>query len=178
MKINNNGKTNISDKTVRLVTAALMCAIVVITTMFVPITIPVPLLKGAYLNAGDAAVFVTAFVLGGPLGACVAAVGSALADVFLGSFLYAPATFVIKGLMALAAGAMMKKHRFILPAILISGLIMPAGYFLYEWALLGDVRLALAGAPFNLAQFGVCAAIGYFAIRAVALIRKKGGGND
>lgn len=168
--------SNVSDRTVKLVTAALMCAIVVITTMF--ITFPIPVMKGAYVNAGDAAVFVSAFILGGPIGACVAAVGSALADIFLGSMIYAPATFVIKGLMALAAGAMMKKKGFMLPAILIAGLIMPAGYFLYEWALLGSAGAALAGVPFNLAQYGACAAIGYFVIKAVALIKKKGGTND
>ena len=167
-----NNTNNTGDQTVKLVTTALMCAIVVITTMFVPITIPVPLLRGAYLNAGDAAVFVAAYVLGGPVGAAAAGIGSALADVFLGSYIYAPATLVIKGVMALIAGTLMKKWNKPLFAIILSGLIMPAGYFLYEWALLGDFRLALAGVPFNLAQYAVCAVIGFFAVKAVALIKK------
>ncbi|MEG1548542.1 MAG: ECF transporter S component [Clostridia bacterium] len=165
-------KTKGDEKIRRTVLGALMCAIVVITTMF--LAIPIPNITGAYVNMGDAAVYVCAFVLGGPLGAVVAAIGSALADMFLGSFIYAPATFVIKGLMALCAGVLMSRWpKFKLGALLVAGLIMPLGYFLYEWALLGSMAAAAAGLLFNLIQYAGGVTIGIFAISAVGIVGRQ-----
>ena len=81
------------DKIKTLTWAGLMCAIVVVTTMFA--AIPIPGVQGAYANAGDAAVYASAHLLGWPWGVAAAAIGSMLADLLLGSALYAPATFVI-----------------------------------------------------------------------------------
>ena len=91
------------DKIKTLTWAGLMCAIVVVTTMFA--AIPIPGVQGAYANAGDAAVYASAHLLGWPWGVAAAAIGSMLADLLLGSALYAPATFIIKGVMALLAVA-------------------------------------------------------------------------
>ena len=96
------------EKIKRLTLAGLMCAVVVITTMFA--AVPIPGVQGAYANAGDAAVYASAYLLGWPWGVMVAAVGSGLADLLLGSALYAPATLVIKGLMALIAAKLLKKQ--------------------------------------------------------------------
>ena len=162
-----------SDKKIRrIVLASMMTAIIIVATMF--LMIPIPNLSGAYINAGDAAVYAAAYVLGGPLGALCAAVGSALADILLGSVIYAPATFVIKGGMGLLAGALCsrisKKKSFLAPVA--AGLIMPLGYFLYECFLVGSAA-ALIGLPFNLIQYAGGVLLGAGAIKAIAAVQER-----
>ena len=60
------------------------------------IKIPSPL-KG-YINLGDGIVLLAAWVLPLPYGLVAAGLGSALADLFSGYVVYAPATFAIKAL--------------------------------------------------------------------------------
>ena len=88
------------EKTRKLVYLALFTALTTAATMVVRVPSP----TGGYVNAGDAVVLLCAFVLGPVPGAVAAGIGSALADVFGGYFLYAPATLVIQGLTALVAG--------------------------------------------------------------------------
>lgn len=167
---------NSEDKrTNTIVLLSLFTAVIAIVTIV--IVIPIPNLTGAYINAGDAAVYTAAYVLGGPWSAAIsAAVGSALADLFLGSVLYMPATFVIKGTMALIAAALMKRMRSErkLLSVPVAGLVMPLGYFLYECAIIGQAA-ALAGLPFNLIQYVGGAVLGMFVIRAVAAVQNRKG---
>ncbi len=150
----------------KLVLTALFAALTAVMTMAV--RIPSPL--SGYVNLGDCAVLLSAWVLG-PLPGCAAAgIGSMLSDL-LGYPLYAPGTLVIKGGMALAAGFLFRRLRpresaSPLPALLASGAVgeavMAAGYFLYEAAPfpVGLGLGALANVPFNLVQgvFGLAAA--------------------
>lgn len=145
----------------KLVLAALFAALTTVMTMV--IRIPSPM--SGYVNLGDCAVLLSAWILGPGLGCAAAGIGSMLADL-LGYPLYAPGTLAVKGLMALAAGLLFRRLRreessHALPALLASGAageaVMVAGYFLYEAALgLG----ALANVPFNLVQgvFGLATA--------------------
>ena len=89
-----------------LVLAALMAALCTLLTLV--IRIPSPM--GGYLNLGDCAVLLSAWLLGPAAGAAAAGLGSALADL-LGYPLYAPATLVIKALMAAAAGGIFSSSR-------------------------------------------------------------------
>lgn len=159
-----------NEKIKKTVLTGLLTAIIIITTMF--LVIPVPRMQGAYVNAGDAAIYVTAMLLS-PLWAMASAgAGSALADLFLGSTVYAPATLVIKGLMGLTCAILIGKSRGKfrkLFAILLSGLIMPAGYFIYE-AFLYGIAAALASGVFNLIQYAAGAFIGVLCAHAVELI--------
>nr|MBQ4319945.1 ECF transporter S component [Clostridia bacterium] len=82
--------------TKKIVMAALMAALACAATMVIKIPSP---LKG-YLNLGDCIVLVAGWILSPAYGFLAAGLGSALADVFSGYVTYAPATFVIKGLMA------------------------------------------------------------------------------
>lgn len=147
----------------RLVLAGLVCGLILLMTMV--LMVPIPHLAGAYVNLGDVGVYLAAFLLGGPIGAVCAGVGSALADVLLGSVHYAIPTFLIKGLMALLAALFLKRfpqRRFL--ALLLAGLVMPVGYFLFEALLYGPVA-ALAGVPANLMQYAACVALGLPVIR-------------
>ena len=161
----------------KLVMAALFAALTTVMTMV--IRIPSPM--SGYVNLGDCAVLLSAWILGPGLGCAAAGIGSMLADL-LGYPLYAPGTLVVKGLMALAAGLLVRRLRrgesshvalaagllfrqlrrgessHALPALLASGaageVVMVAGYFLYEAAPIpvGLGLGALANVPFNLVQ--------------------------
>ncbi|MDR0841333.1 MAG: ECF transporter S component [Christensenellaceae bacterium] len=157
-----------NDKKIQLmIRVAMLCALVAVVT--IAIVIPIPNISGAYVNAGDAVVYTAAFLLGGPWGAVAAGIGSALADLILGSALYAPATLLIKAAMAFVAGKLLAgQSGFMrrLLAVCASGLLMPAGYFLYECALYG-VGAAWAGVVFNLIQYAGGAALGLLLIQAL-----------
>ena len=86
-------------KTKKLVMAALVAALACIATMIIKVPSP---LKG-YINLGDGIILVAGWIFSPAYGFMSAAIGSAMADVFSGYVLYAPATFIIKGLMALVA---------------------------------------------------------------------------
>ncbi len=149
----------------KLVFSALFAALCCAATTF--IKIPTAL---GYMNAGDAVVLLGAFLLGPGWGALAAGLGSALADLLAGYALYAPGTLVIKALMALAAGALLRRlgSRKPLPASILAGvtaeLIMIAGYFLYECFPLGYGAAALGSIPTNCLQavFGAAAASALF----------------
>lgn len=90
--------------TKKLVITALMAALTCVATMI--ITIPSPL-KG-YINLGDCVVLSAGWMLAPGYAFFAAGLGSGLADVFSGYVLYAPATFLIKGLMAIVAGVLFR----------------------------------------------------------------------
>lgn len=146
-----------------LVLAALMAALCTLLTLV--IRIPSPM--GGYLNLGDCAVLLSAWLLGPAAGAAAAGLGSALADL-LGYPLYAPATLVIKALMAAAAGGIFpvltRKNAHYTAAGLVSGAaaeaIMLGGYLLFEGWVLGMGAAAALNLPANLIQgaLGIAAA--------------------
>lgn len=144
-------KLDLSRPLQRLVAAGIMAGVILALTMVV--AIPIPHMAGAYVNLGDAGVYLAAFLLGSPAGALCAAVGSALADILLGGALYAIPTFIIKGLMALIAATLIKrwKGKRVL-ALLVAGIIMPVGYLAFETALYGFAT-AFLGVPANLIQY-------------------------
>ncbi|MBE7084765.1 MAG: ECF transporter S component [Clostridiales bacterium] len=128
----------------RLTLTALFCALCCVSTAVV--TVPLP--ASGYFNTGDVFVLLSAWCLGPIYGVLSASIGSALGDLLLGYALYAPATFVIKGLNAfLACFVCWGLKKFIrkpsldfLPRILsatIGELVMIVGYFLFESILYG-----------------------------------------
>ena len=127
-------------KTKRIVVASLMAALTCVATMIIKIPSP---LEG-YLNLGDCVVLVAGWMLSPAYGFLAAGLGSALADLLSGYAIYAPATFVIKGLMALVAFAVYKllqKRVGKFAARLIGGVtaevLMIAGYFVFEGCMYG-----------------------------------------
>lgn len=143
----------------RISYTAIAAAIVFVVTRI--IVFPVGT-GGAYVNFGDVAIYFSAFLLGGPIAAIAAAIGSALCDVSLGYVIYAPATFIIKALMGLTAGLLMKNKRFwiYVLACTIGGAIMTLGYALYETIIPSfGFAVAIANAPLNLIQWGASVVI-------------------
>ena len=115
----------------RLTFAGLMAALICVLTMFPHIPIPA---GSGYIHLGDGMILLAAMLLG-PLSIPAAAVGSMLADLFSGFALYAPATFVIKGLVALAAWLLYRKGHILRTVIAFTAAeaVMVAGYFCFEW---------------------------------------------
>lgn len=138
-------------RTKKIVMAAMLAALACVATMIIKIPSP---LKG-YLNLGDCIVLVAGWMLSPTYGFLAAGLGSALADLFSGYVTYAPATFVIKGLMALIAFYGFKLlHNKIgnLPSRIITGILaeimMILGYFVFEGFLYGFVP-SLVNIPAN-----------------------------
>ncbi len=141
-------------KTKRIVITALMAAMVCVATMIIKIPSP---MKG-YLNIGDCIVLLCGWLLSPGYGFVAAGLGSALADMFSGYITYAPATFLIKGSMALIAFAcfkLMNKRLGRLPSQIIGAvlaeIVMVFGYFVFEGFMYGFVPSAV-NVPANAVQ--------------------------
>ena len=133
---------------------ALLAALVCAATMIIKIPSP---LKG-YVNPGDCIVLAAGWMLSPAYGFLAAGLGSALADVFSGYVTYAPATFIIKGLMALIAFygfRLLHKRTGNLAARVIGGALAEAvmilGYFVFEGLLYGFAP-AIVNIPANSVQ--------------------------
>lgn len=150
-------------KTQKIVLTALLASLTCVATMIIKIPSP---LKG-YINLGDCVVLLCGWLLSPVYGFLAAGIGSALADVFSGYIIYAPATFVIKGLMALVAYLLSRKSQK-LPFLIISGfvaeVIMIAGYFIFEGFMYGFIP-SLVNIPANAIQGVVGLILGIVIVR-------------
>ena len=157
-----------NSKIKKIVLSALMAAMVCIATMMIKIPSP---MKG-YINLGDCVVLLCGWMLAPWYGFAAAGIGSALADVFSGYITYAPATFVIKGAMALIAYAAFKllSGRIgKLPAQIIGGVLaelaMVAGYYVFEGFMYGFLPSAV-NIPANAVQGVAGIVIGIVLVKA------------
>ena len=131
-----------------------MAAMVCVATMIIKIPSP---MKG-YLNIGDCIVLLCGWILAPGYGFVAAGLGSALADMFSGYLTYAPATFLIKGSMALIAFAcfkLMNKRIGRLPSQIIGAvlaeIVMVLGYYVFEGFMYGFIPSAV-NIPANAVQ--------------------------
>ena len=157
------------DKIKTLTWAGLMCAIVVVTTMFA--AIPIPGVQGAYANAGDAAVYASAHLLGWPWGVAAAAIGSMLADLLLGSALYAFCGFVFLGVMALVAVLVAGLVMALIGGFVFCGGVLVLGFLLYECFIYG-ASTAVISIPANLMQAVAGALLGAIITKGIDTVRK------
>lgn len=141
-------------KTKTLVSAAMLASLTCVATMIIKIPSPV---KG-YLNLGDCVVLLAGWMLPPGYAFLAAGLGSALADLFSGYAAYVPATFVIKGTMAVIAifaYRRLEERLGVRPARILSGVLaeteMVLGYFLFESILYGAAPSAV-NIPANAVQ--------------------------
>lgn len=141
-------------KTQKIVIAAMLAALTCIATMIIKIPSP---LKG-YLNLGDCVVLLSGWLLSPLYGFLAAGLGSGLADLISGYGVYVPATFIIKGVMAIAAyfGFRFLQNKVTnISARIVSGivaeLIMVFGYYVFEGLLYG-FGASLVNIPANAVQ--------------------------
>lgn len=141
-------------KTQKIVITAMLAALTCIATMIIKIPSP---LKG-YLNLGDCVVLLSGWLLSPLYGFLAAGLGSGLADLISGYGVYVPATFIIKGVMAIAAyfGFRFLQNKVTnISARIVSGivaeLIMVFGYYVFEGFLYG-FGASLVNIPANAVQ--------------------------
>ncbi|MBR5536536.1 MAG: ECF transporter S component [Clostridia bacterium] len=157
-----------NDRLLKLVLAAMFAAFGCVATMVIQIPAPT-----GYVNLGDVIVILAGFTLGPVYGFVAGGLGPAMADLLLGYGMYAPGTFVIKGLVAVIASLILlvyyklKKEptvsRLLVCTILAEG-FMVLGYFVYEMMILKYGIGAAAAIPANLMQglVGVVASVVLF----------------
>ena len=154
-------------KNKKIIISALMAALVCVATMIIKIPSP---LQG-YINLGDCIVLVAGWILSPVYGFLAAGMGSALADLLSGYALYAPATFVIKGCMALVAFGMFKllnkktgKFAARLIGSILAEIVMVGGYFVFEGFLYGFAP-SLVNIPANCVQGAAGIVIGLLLVK-------------
>jgi uncharacterized membrane protein len=140
----------------KIALGAIFAALVAVATL--TFVIPIPATSG-YFNLGEVLIYVAALLFG-PFIGFLAGGGAAISDALVAAQ-FAPGTFIIKGTEGFLVGyltkALNKKIKSLTIcatiAILVGGLEMVAGYFLYETLALGyPAALALLEVPFNIVQ--------------------------
>jgi len=142
--------------------SAIMASLVCATTLL--IQFPIPATQG-FFNVGDAMVMVAAITFGPIVGFFAGGIGSSLADLIGGWYVWVPFTLVIKGLEGFLAGSIMvldgedhgvKKK---VVAWIVAGSEMVVGYFLVQYYMYG-LGAALTEIPFNILQMVVGGILG------------------
>ncbi len=140
----------------KLALAAVFAALVCVATLALVISIPA---TSGYFNLGETLIYIAALLFGSLVGA-VAGGGAAIADMLVAPQ-FAVGTLIIKGFEGTIVGFLNKKlqqrtrNRSLSTAVavIIGGLEMVAGYFIYEQLVLGyPFAAALVEVPFNLVQ--------------------------
>ncbi len=143
------------NRTQKITFSALFAALICVATMI--IKIPTPVTSG-YIHPGDAFVILAGIFLGPLYGALAAGIGSALADLIGGYFLYLPITFFVKAIMAavvyyiyyIAARKVTKPLTKCIFCGIAATAIVVLGYLAFELIIYGPA--AIASVPANLVQ--------------------------
>ncbi|CEP80816.1 ECF transporter S component [Paraclostridium sordellii] len=168
-------KNNQKIRTRDLVETSLLIALVFIATRFINIRLPITS-NGGLVHLGNTMLFISAIVFGKKKGAFAGAFGMGLFDLLSEWVIWAPFTFIIRGIMGYIIGIIAwsnrKKGNDIFTniiAIIVSGVWMIFGYFVTEMILYGNQIQALASIPGNITQIIIGIVIGV----PIAKILKK-----
>lgn len=143
------------NKIKKMTISALFMALTCIATMIIKLPTPG---TGGYVHLGDAFVILSGILLGPVYGAVAGGIGSALADLLGGYFIYVPITLIVKALMAAGVGLIYHKftkklHNPVTKCILCgiyATILVASGYLFFESFMYGSA--ALASVPANLGQ--------------------------
>lgn len=158
-----------------LIITAMCIALVFVATLFLNIRLPISI-NGGLVHLGTAMLFIVTLLFGPKKGMIVGAVGMGLFDLFSGWTLWAPFTFVTRGLQAYIVGSIAfyggrngRSIPFNIFGILASIPVMLAGYYLCEGILFGNWIAPATSIPGNLLQNGIGLLV---AIPVVAVLKK------
>ncbi|MCL2580793.1 MAG: TIGR04002 family protein [Oscillospiraceae bacterium] len=152
-----------------LAVAALFAA--TITLFIVVFRVPWGL-QGGMIHVGDAIIYLAAVLLPKPYALAAASIGGGMANVVTGTLIWAPATMIIKPLIAASftsKGKMICTRNIV--ALFIGAAITVVGYYLYAVLVFGSWQAPLAGVVGDLFQSCVSAVM--FLILASAFERMK-----
>ena len=151
--------------TKKLTYGGILGSLIFVGTWFLKI----PIIHG-YLNFGDGFIIISGMILG-PSAFIPAAIGSSLADIVSGYTIYAPFTFVIKGLIGLITGYLVNKKelkiRSLFLVFILVETIMVLGYLATD-TLLFTLKGAILSLPFNILQGIFAVLIGLIAVKVIS----------
>ncbi|PID83029.1 MAG: ECF transporter S component [Clostridiales bacterium] len=158
-----------SIKTRSIVISGINIALVFVSCYFIQFHLPFSLNSGGLVHLGNITLFTIAMVYGKKQGAIAGAFGMGLFDIMAGWQVWAPCTFVVRGIMGWLIGTLYDNKKenkviFYLMLIIIPSIEMLAGYFIYNVAMYGNYIAALSSIPGDLTQL----AIGYVVAIPVA----------
>lgn len=156
-EVKQNSRVNTKD----LVETALLIALVYIATRFINIRLPIAA-SGGLVHLGNTMLFVAAIVFGSKKGAAAGAFGMGLFDLLSEWAMWAPFTFVIRGVMGYIIGKIAWSNGregnnmlVNIAAIIISGVWMMIGYYITEGILYGNWVSPMMSIPGNITQIVV-----------------------
>lgn len=159
-------KINQKVKTRDLVETALLISLVFVATRFINIRLPIAS-NGGLVHLGNTMLFISSIVFGKKKGACAGAFGMGLFDLLSEWAIWAPFTFIIRGVMGYIIGKISwsnnKRGNDITTnifAIILSGVWMIFGYFVTEMILYGNYIQAMSSIPGNITQIVIGIIIG------------------
>lgn len=144
-----------------LIQCAMLIALVFVSTLFLTIKLPIAA-NGGLVHLGSGMLFIISILFGPKKGAIAGAFGMGLFDLFSGWTLWAPFTFLTRGLQGYIIGKIAwsggKEGQSVAlnsVAILTSIPFMLAGYYVCERVLFSSWIIPIASIPGNLVQNGV-----------------------
>jgi uncharacterized membrane protein len=162
MEIQGKSKNNINVKTKDLVTSALLIAVVFVSTSFIKIPSPLSLNSGGLIHMGNVMFFMAAIVFGKKQGAIAGAFGMGIFDVLNGYLIWAPFTFIIRGVMGFTIGYFANAHgrkgnnlKWNIIGLVIASIFLVSGYFVANLILFHNIAAAISGIPGDLTQVAI-----------------------
>lgn len=165
--------SQVNSKTQSLVLSGLLIGLVFVATYFIQIRLPISI-NGGLIHLGNVVLFMAAIIFGRKQGAIAGAFGMGLFDVLSGWMLWAPFTFIIRGIMGYLIGTIANAHErngnnflWNVLAIIVGSLWMIIGYYITEIILYGNWLQPMTSIPGNLVQIAVGAVLGLPIIAAL-----------
>lgn len=161
-------------KTFDLILTSMLASLVFVATLLLNIKLPIG--NGGLIHLGTAMLFIASILFGPKKGALAGAIGMGLFDLISGWTLWAPITFLTRGLQGYIVGKIAWSNgrkgislKFNLLAMTVSVPITIAGYYIGERILYNSWIIPLASIPGDIVQCIVGIAI---AIPVCAMLKK------
>lgn len=166
MQNQSTSKTNVNFKTKDLVITSLLIALVFAFT-YIKVPSPFSLNSGGLIHLGNIMLFMSAILFGKKKGAIAGAFGMGLFDITSGYAIWAPFTFIIRGVMGFIIGYFAHAHgrkgkniKWNVIGIILASIIMVPGYFATNIILYNNVPAAISSISGDVTQLVVGIALG------------------
>ncbi|MGG0642676.1 ECF transporter S component [Sporosarcina gallistercoris] len=180
-KVERQTSTHIRTNTMDLVLTAILSTIVLLSTVFINIKLPIG--QGGLIHLGTAALFTVAILFGPKKGALAGAIGMGMFDIFGGWMIWAPTTIIaralqgyIVGKIAWSNGQRGENTLLNILAAVASIPVMLAVYYIGQAIMYNNWAAPLASIPGDLIQCGVGLLIAIplsVALKKTPFFRKK-----
>jgi uncharacterized membrane protein len=178
MENNFAGAAQSQIKTKDITISGLLIAVVFIATRFIYFPSPIAS-NGGIIHFGNVALFTAAIIFGKKKGAIAGAFGMALFDILSPFAVWAPFTFVVRGIMGYIIGSIAnargKKGESItwnIIGIILGGLWMLVGYYISEAIIYNNVIAPVKSIPGNITQIVIGAVLSMPIILAMPVASK------